>query len=130
MGDSHGRKATRAGGEASGSRSDRYAVNSDEEFMRDLQPHVERTVRNICSALGKQCGETGEQNVRERLTDATSNAISSMRAAGGMKGREELEVGLRRARILRKAQERRTSGVPSDRGATLDAGGRAETRQG
>ena len=78
-------------------------MKSDEAFMLELQPHVERTVQKICSALGKQGDATAAQDVATLLKEEASHAIKVLAEKGRMTGREEQESTLHRARILRKA---------------------------
>src|SRR5712692_1270109 len=77
-------------------------MKSDEAFMRELQPHVERTVLKICSALkelaSKQSGETTVY-----VTELLKSEALSAKLVMGAEGRESQEKGLRRMRILRKA---------------------------
>ena len=81
-------------------------MKSDEAFMRELQPHVQRTVQIICSALkelaSKQSGETTVY-VAELLKSEALSAKSVLEAKGRTRGRESQENTLRRVRILRKA---------------------------
>ena len=79
-------------------------MKSDEAFMRELQPHVERTVKKICSALeelaSKQSGET-TAHITELLNSEALSVKSAIEAKGRMTGRESQEKTLRRVRILR-----------------------------
>ena len=61
-------------------------MKSDEAFMLELQPHVERTVQKICSALGKQGDATAAQDVAKLLKEEASHAIKVLAEKGRLMG--------------------------------------------